>query len=49
MENFGYYIFVLVYLVVAFLVVKKIATCMLKTVFLAVVLAILVGAYWLFS
>ena len=31
MDNIGYYIFVLVALIVAFLVVKKVASCLIKS------------------
>ena len=40
MGNIGYYIFVLVALMVAFLVVKKVASCMIKSV---VLLALIVA------
>ena len=32
MDDFGYYIFALVVLVVGFLIVKKVATCLVKTI-----------------
>ena len=48
MEDFGYYIFALVVLIVGFLIVKKVATCLIKTVVTIIVLAILVGIYWLY-
>lgn len=48
MENFGYYVFALVVLIVGFMIVKKVATCMIKTVVGIVVLAILAGIYWLY-
>ena len=44
MGDFGYYIFALV----GFLVVKKVATCLIKTVVTVIVLAILAGIYWLY-
>ena len=40
MGNIGYYIFALVALMVAFLVVKKVASCMIKSV---VLLALIVA------
>lgn len=46
MGDFGYYIFALVVLIVGFLVVKKVATCLIKTVVTVIVLAILAGIYW---
>lgn len=48
MGDFGYYIFALVVLIVGFLVVKKVATCLIKTVVTVTVLAILAGIYWLY-
>ena len=40
-SQFGYYIFCILAFIVAFLLVKKIAGCMIKTVVMAVLLAIL--------
>lgn len=48
MDDFGYYIFALVVLVVGFLIVKKVATCLVKTIIGILVLAILVGIYWVY-
>lgn len=48
MENFGYYVFALIVLIVGFMIVKKVATCMIKAVVGIVVLAMLVGIYWLY-
>ncbi len=48
MDDFGYYIFALVVLVVGFLIVKKVATCLLKTIIGILVLAILAGIYWVY-
>lgn len=48
MGDFGYCIFALVVLIVGFLVVKKVATCLIKTVVTVIVLAILAGIYWLY-
>lgn len=48
MDDFGYYIFALVVLVVGFLIVKKIATCLVKTIIGILVLAILAGIYWVY-
>lgn len=46
MDDFGYYIFALVVLVVGFLIVKKVAICLVKTIIGILVLAILAGIYW---
>lgn len=48
MEDFGYYVFALVVLIVGFLVVKKVATCLIKAVVSFIVLAVLAGIYWLY-
>ena len=48
MDDFVYYIFALVVLVVGFLIVKKVATCLVKTIIGIVVLAILAGIYWMY-
>lgn len=48
MDDFGYYVFALVVLVVGFLIVKKVATCLVKTIIGIVVLAILAGIYWMY-
>lgn len=48
MDDFGYYIFALVVLVVGFLIVKKVATCLIKTIVGILVLAILAGIYWVY-
>lgn len=48
MDDFGYYIFALIVLVVGFLIVKKVATCLVKTIIGIVVLAILAGIYWMY-
>ena len=48
MGNIGYYIFVLVALIVAFLVVKKVASCMIKTVVLLAMVLALAAIYFLY-
>ena len=48
MDDFGYYIFALVVLVVGFLIVKKAATCLVKTIIGILVLVILAGIYWVY-
>ena len=47
MGNIGYYIFLLVALMVAFLVVKKVASCMIKTVVLLALMEALAVIYYL--
>lgn len=48
MDDFGYYILALVVLVVGFLIVKKVATCLVKTIIGILVLAFLAGIYWVY-
>ena len=46
--NVGYYIFVLVAIMVAFIVVKKVASCMIKSAILIALIVILAAVYWLY-
>lgn len=48
MENLGYYIFCILAFIVAFLVVKKIAGCLIKTVILVAIVAALAAVYFLY-
>ena len=48
MENFGYYIFCLVAFIVAFFIMKKVAGCLIKTVILAVIEAVLAAIYYVY-
>ncbi len=48
MENFGYYIFCLVAVVVAFIVVKKITGCLIKTAILVAIVAALAAIYYMY-
>lgn len=48
MGHLEYYIIALIVLIVGFLIVKKIATCMIKIVVGIIVFAVLVGIYWLY-
>ncbi len=48
MENFGYYIFCLLAVVVAFIVVKKITGCLIKTAILAAIVAALAAIYYIY-
>ena len=43
-----YYIFVLVALIVAFIVVKKVASCMIKSLILLAMVVALAAIYWLY-
>ena len=48
MNDFGYYALALVVLVVGLLIVKEVATCMIKTLVAVVMVAVLAVLYWLF-
>ncbi len=48
MENFGYYIFCLVAVVVAFIVVKKITGCLIKTAILVAIVVALAAIYYMY-
>lgn len=48
MDNFGYYVAGLILLIVGFLVMKKVASCMIKTVITLVLVAVLVAVYYLY-
>jgi len=48
MENFGYYVFVLIMIVVGFFIVKKVTTCLLKAIIGIAVIAILALVYYLY-
>jgi hypothetical protein len=48
MDNIGYYIFLLVAVIVAFLIVKKVASCLIRSIVL-IVLAVVIGyIYWMY-
>ena len=48
MTNFGYYVAGLILLIIAFLVIKKVASCMIKTVDTIILVIILVATYHLY-
>ncbi len=43
--NFAYYIFALLAIIVGFLIVKKITSCLLKSIIMLVIIAILIFLY----
>ena len=47
MENVGSYIFVLVAIIVAFLVIKKVASCLIKSAILIAMVVALAAIYYL--
>ena len=48
MENIGIYIFILVAIIVAFLIIKKVTTCLVKSIVLIVLVAVLGYVYWMY-
>lgn len=47
-SDFLYYAFALVALIVVFFILKKVATCMVKTVVGVILVAVLAAIYWLY-
>ncbi len=47
-ENFTYYIFCLIALIVAIFVFKKVAGCLIRTIIFAIIIAVLVAIYYYF-
>lgn len=48
MENFLYYIFCIVAFIVAVFVMKKVASCMIKSVIFVIIIGILAVVYFMF-
>lgn len=48
MNNFEYYIACLVLLIVGFLIFKKVASCMIKTVITLILVVVLAAIYYLY-
>ena len=48
MDNFLYYAFALVVLVVDLFILKKVATCMIKMAVGVIMIAVLFAIYWLY-
>lgn len=48
MSNFAYYAFALIVLIGGLMILKKVATCMVKMVVAFIMIAILLGVYWLY-
>ena len=47
MENIGYYIFILVAIIGAFLIIKKVTTCLIKSIVLIILAVVLGYIYWM--
>ena len=48
MGNIGYYIFILVAIIVAFYIIKKVASCLIRSIVTIVLVAILVYIFWMY-
>ena len=48
LDNFLYYAFALVVLVVGLFILKKVATCMIKMAVGVIMIAVLFAIYWLY-
>lgn len=48
MENLSSYLAILALIVIGFLVVKKVASCMIKSVVTIVLIVVAVAIYWLY-
>lgn len=49
MDNLGFYLLLLAAVVAAFYIIKKIASCLIKTIVFVVMLAILAFAFYFYS
>lgn len=47
-SNFAYYIFCILAIVVGFLVVKKIASCMIKSIVAIITIAVIAAIYFMY-
>ena len=47
-SNIGFYIFILVAVIVAFLIIKKVTTCLVRSIVLIVLVAVLGYIYWMY-
>lgn len=46
--NFGYYVFVIIAAIVAFLIIKKVTSCMIKAVVALAIAAMLAAIYFVY-
>ena len=47
-QDFGYYVFVIIAIVVGFIVIKKVTSCLFKTIAALVLAAIIVAVYFMY-
>ena len=48
MGNIGYYIFILVAIIVAFLIIKEVASCLIRSIVAIILVAVLAYVYWMY-
>ncbi len=48
MSNFGYYIFLLAFIIIGCYVIKKVTSCMIKTVVFFVLILVMACVYYFF-
>ena len=48
MENITYYVAILALIIIGFLVVRKVASCMIKSVVTIILIVIAAAIYWLY-
>ena len=48
MGSFAYYVFIIIAAIVAIIVFKKVAGCLMKSLFFAVIIAVLATLYFLY-
>ena len=48
MENFAYYAFCLVAIIIGIIVLKKVAGCLMRTLFFAAIIAVLAALYFIY-
>ncbi len=46
MNNFGYFVFVIIAVIIGVTIIKKVTSCLIKGIFLAVIVAVLVILYF---
>lgn len=48
MVNYAYYIFIIIAFIVAVIVFKKVAGCLMKSLFFAIIIAVLTALYFMY-
>lgn len=48
MQNITYYIAILLMIIIGFVVVKKVAGCLIRSIITLVLIAIIIAIYWLY-